>query len=152
MFGDAQAELIARTETANAGVHGNLIGWKESGVVSAKQWIVAQDSVCDICEPFDGMVVGLDEESFPEGDPPAPELVLRRAAGDGGGRRVGLVVCNDGKAAKGVCEPAGRARTTGVLDPAGFTRSGGRLCCGKPGSKAVHRLWKTRPKLRNFGV
>lgn len=69
-FSGSRAEMIARTETADADVQGNLIGWKESGVVAQKQWIVAQDQVCDICEPFDGMIVDLDEE-FPEGDPPA---------------------------------------------------------------------------------
>lgn len=69
VFGPDRADLIARTETAAADVQGNLIGWKESGVVEGKQWIVAQDGECDECAALDGASVGLDEE-FPGGDPP----------------------------------------------------------------------------------
>lgn len=68
-FSDARALMIARTETAFADVAGNLIGWKESGVVESKEWIVAQDNECDACAELQGEIVPLDEE-FPEGDPP----------------------------------------------------------------------------------
>jgi SPP1 gp7 family putative phage head morphogenesis protein len=68
-FGPYRAEMIARTETAFADVQGNLAGWRESGVVDSKQWVVAQDEVCDDCLALDGQVVGLDG-SFPGGDPP----------------------------------------------------------------------------------
>jgi hypothetical protein len=67
VFSGARAEMVARTETAAADVAGNLIGWKESGVVASKEWKVAQDGECDECAALDGEVVGIDEE-FPEGD------------------------------------------------------------------------------------
>jgi hypothetical protein len=53
-FSGARAEMIARTETAMADVQGNLIGWKESGVVEGKEWKVAQDGECDECAALDG--------------------------------------------------------------------------------------------------
>jgi SPP1 gp7 family putative phage head morphogenesis protein len=68
-FGDARCEMIARTETAAADIQGNLMGYRESGVVDSKQWLVAQDEVCEDCQAMDGMVVALDSE-FPGGDPP----------------------------------------------------------------------------------
>lgn len=68
-FSDSRAERIARTETAMADVQGSLIGWKESGVVAEKEWIVAQDNECDECSALDGKTVPLDEE-FEDGDPP----------------------------------------------------------------------------------
>ena len=67
-FGDSRAEMIARTETAVADVQGNLIGWKESGVVAGKEWLLSDDA-CDDCTAYDGVKVGIDEE-FAEGDPP----------------------------------------------------------------------------------
>jgi SPP1 gp7 family putative phage head morphogenesis protein len=60
-FGEARAEMIARTETAFADVSGNLIGWRASGVVEWKQWSVAQDEVCDLCNDMDGTLVALDD-------------------------------------------------------------------------------------------
>lgn len=69
VFGDARAEMIARTESAAADVQGNLIGWKESGVVAGKEWKTGA-GCCDECEALEGEIVPLDEE-FPDGDPPA---------------------------------------------------------------------------------
>lgn len=66
-FSDYRSEMIARTETAFADVQGNLAGWKETGVVESKKWIVAQDEVCDECHALDGVVVGLDEDFPGEG-------------------------------------------------------------------------------------
>jgi SPP1 gp7 family putative phage head morphogenesis protein len=67
-FGQDRSEMIARTETATADVQGTIAGWKESGVVAGKQWLVG-DGCCDLCAALDGEVVGLDED-FGEGDPP----------------------------------------------------------------------------------
>ena len=67
-FSDARAEMIARTETANADVQGNLALYKESGMVSGKQLLAAPDC-CEECQDLNGTVVGLDDD-FPDGDPP----------------------------------------------------------------------------------
>ena len=70
-FSDSRAETIARTEMAYADVQGNLEGWKASGVVDSKQWIVAQAEECDECDALADVIVGLDED-FPNdgGDGP----------------------------------------------------------------------------------
>lgn len=70
-FGEARAEMIARTELAFAHVAGNLEGWRTSGVVEKKQWIVGA-GCCDECAELDKEIVDLDEE-FSSGDdgPPA---------------------------------------------------------------------------------
>jgi SPP1 gp7 family putative phage head morphogenesis protein len=67
-FSPERASLVARTETAMADVQGAIIGWKESGVVTGKQFLAAPDC-CDDCQVQDGEIVGLDEE-FSEGDAP----------------------------------------------------------------------------------
>jgi SPP1 gp7 family putative phage head morphogenesis protein len=65
MFGSVRAELIATTEVTKAFAEGNLATWRESGVVSGKRWMTAEDElVCPICSPLDGMVVELDENGF----------------------------------------------------------------------------------------
>jgi SPP1 gp7 family putative phage head morphogenesis protein len=49
-FSDERAEMIARTEIAKADSQGSLIGWGESGVVSGKSWLTAEDDkVSDEC-------------------------------------------------------------------------------------------------------
>lgn len=63
-FGEARAEMIARTELANAHVQGNVEGWRESGEVVAKQSILGdlhdiQDQ-CDDCA--EAGVVPLEDE------------------------------------------------------------------------------------------
>jgi SPP1 gp7 family putative phage head morphogenesis protein len=68
-FSPQRSETIARTEIRFGDTQGRLIGWKQSGVVSAKQWLAHADC-CDICQDLDGEIVGLDE-AFDEGDPPA---------------------------------------------------------------------------------
>lgn len=62
-FDDARAEMVARTETAFADVAGNLEGYRASGVVQGKRWILG-DEACDACQALDGVTVGLDE-AFP---------------------------------------------------------------------------------------
>ena len=79
-FSASRAEVIARTETARADVQGNLIGWKASGVVASKEWIVG-DGCCDECQALDGTVVGIDE-SFPEDGGDGPPLHPQCFSGD----------------------------------------------------------------------
>lgn len=65
MFGRVRAEMIGVTETTRSWAEGNLATWRESGVVKGKRWETANDElVCPICEPLNGMVVGLDENGF----------------------------------------------------------------------------------------
>lgn len=61
-FSEARSIMIARTELAFAHVQGNVAGWRESGVVEGKKWLVAQDNVCPGCEALDGQVAELDGE------------------------------------------------------------------------------------------
>lgn len=44
-----RAERIARTESARAYIAGQEEGWKESGVVLGKQWLLAPDA-CEFCQ------------------------------------------------------------------------------------------------------
>ena len=71
-FGDARAEMIARTEMASAQVQGSLEGYRESGVVESKEWLTA-DGCCDDCQDLNGVVVSLDEE-FPNDGGDGPPL------------------------------------------------------------------------------
>jgi SPP1 gp7 family putative phage head morphogenesis protein len=79
---DARAEVIARTETMRASNEGQLEAWdqaKDAGLLTgteSKEWIVTPDDrLCPICEPMDGITVGLDENFDVDGDqvdaPPA---------------------------------------------------------------------------------
>lgn len=69
-FSDERADMIARTETAFADIQGNMIAYRESGVVSKKQWITG-DGCCEECAQLNGQIVGIDE-SFDDGvdEPP----------------------------------------------------------------------------------
>lgn len=60
-FSDDRAEMIARTETAFSDVQGNMIAYRESGLVDKKQWL-ASDDCCDDCEAIDGKIVDIDDE------------------------------------------------------------------------------------------
>lgn len=75
-FSDARALMISRTELAFAHTRGNIEGWKESGQVERKKWIVAQDRYCDACAALAEQVVDLDEDFKSEefGDVDAPPL------------------------------------------------------------------------------
>lgn len=72
-FSDARAEMIARTELARADVEGNLAGWRASGEVSGKRWLLSDlHDVPDECDEADAMgVVDLDDDFGGIGDPPA---------------------------------------------------------------------------------
>lgn len=64
-----RAVRIARTETIWALNAGAVEGYKQSGVVEAKEWSTAQDErVCQWCDPMDGKIVGLDTDYFKMGD------------------------------------------------------------------------------------
>jgi SPP1 gp7 family putative phage head morphogenesis protein len=69
-FSKDRADMIARTEAAYAKVQGEVVGWKESGVVGGKQWNADAENCCDECADVDGTIIGIDDE-FPLGDPPA---------------------------------------------------------------------------------
>ena len=73
-FGDYRADVIARTELAYAHVQGNVEGWKASGQVVGKRWLLADThDVPDECdEAAEAGVVNMDDEFAPGIDfPPA---------------------------------------------------------------------------------
>ncbi len=59
-FSEMRSNRIARTETAFADIEGNLIGWRESGLVESKQWILGNGS-CEECQALGDEIVGLDD-------------------------------------------------------------------------------------------
>ncbi len=64
-----RTELIARTETNWAYYEGAVDGYKQSGVVKAKEWLTAQDDrLCEFCEPMNGRIVGIDNSWFKTGE------------------------------------------------------------------------------------
>lgn len=69
-FSPERSLTIARTETAFADLNGNRIGWRESGLVVAREWTIGTEDpeMCDSCRAMDGKRVGV-EESF-DPDPP----------------------------------------------------------------------------------
>lgn len=72
-FSAARAEMIARTEIANADVQGNLMAYRGSGVVSGKRWLLGSEhDEPDECDDAADMgVVPLDDDFGGIGDPPA---------------------------------------------------------------------------------
>lgn len=62
-FSDDRAMMIARTETAIADIQGNVVAYQESGIVSGKEWITADDDqVSEDCQAnADDGVVPLDD-------------------------------------------------------------------------------------------
>jgi hypothetical protein len=74
MFSAERAELIATTERAFADATGNMLAYRESGVVEGKEWVLGsehEDQDCD-CEPnADAGTIPLDE-NFPSGDDTVP--------------------------------------------------------------------------------
>lgn len=71
-FGEARAEMIARTELAFAHVEGNVEGWRQSGEVTGKRSILgdlhAIDDECDDCAAAG--VVDLEDDFVPGYDFP----------------------------------------------------------------------------------
>jgi hypothetical protein len=73
-FSEGRGEMIARTEIAAADVQGNLMAYRESGVVQGKEWIRGSEEYpCDDCEGNAAAGVIPLEDVFPSGDtgPPA---------------------------------------------------------------------------------
>lgn len=71
-FSATRAEMIARTETRLADSKGNLAGWKQSGVVAQKVWLISNDGCCDDCQDnADEGPIDLDDD-FPSGDDSCP--------------------------------------------------------------------------------
>lgn len=72
-FSEDRAQTIARTELAQADVAGNMIAYRDSGVVSGKEWALgsehAEQDECD--DAADMGVVDLDSDFGGLGDPPA---------------------------------------------------------------------------------
>lgn len=63
-----RSERIARSETIRASNYATQEAWKESGVVTGKEWLTAEDeAVCPWCGPLDGKVVELDADYFKRG-------------------------------------------------------------------------------------
>jgi hypothetical protein len=62
----ARAEAIARTETRFAQMHGQIQGWKQSGVVIGKQWLLAPDP-CEFCQAL-ADIFGSGQEDSPVGN------------------------------------------------------------------------------------
>lgn len=65
----SRAALIARTETIRASNFATLEGYKQSGIVTAKQWLTERDDrVCPWCSEMDGTMKSLDEPFFKLGE------------------------------------------------------------------------------------
>jgi SPP1 gp7 family putative phage head morphogenesis protein len=64
----SRARAIARTEIQHSSNYASVEAWKQSEVVSGKEWLTAFDeATCPECEALDGKTVGLDSE-FPVDD------------------------------------------------------------------------------------
>jgi len=72
-FSEERAETIARTELAMAQSEGAIEGWRQSGVVAGKRWLLGSEhgdpDECD--ENSDAGVIALGD-AFPSGDDTAP--------------------------------------------------------------------------------
>jgi hypothetical protein len=67
-FSDARAEMIARTEIANAQVKGNYSVWEKSGMVKEVKWLLSMDHAGpDVCDENAEAVVKIGQP-FPSGD------------------------------------------------------------------------------------
>lgn len=56
----SRARTIAITESASAYSKGSIAAYRESGVVTGKEWLAFDP--CEICAPLDGAIVELDEQ------------------------------------------------------------------------------------------
>lgn len=64
-----RTKVIARTETARASNYGQWEAYRQSGVVTAKQWVTALDErVCPYCGAMEGKVIKLEDNYFDKGD------------------------------------------------------------------------------------
>ena len=66
IFGERRAQTIAQTETTQAAAEGAEIAFRASGVVERWTWATAADErVCPICAPLEGVTVTMGEEFAP---------------------------------------------------------------------------------------
>lgn len=64
-----RADRIARTEVTRAQGYGDIQAWTQSGVVTGKEWITAEDeTTCAFCASLDGQTWGLSTNIFDKGD------------------------------------------------------------------------------------
>lgn len=81
-FGPERAEVIAQTEATRGFAQGALASYRTSGVVGAVEWYtVADDRVCPICGPLNGMTSDLQYPDFGglDGPPAHPKCRCRLA-------------------------------------------------------------------------
>ena len=64
-FSKERAKMIAKTEMTKASTQGALAGWKRTGVVEGKEWIIGDDheenADCDCADNADEGVIALDD-------------------------------------------------------------------------------------------
>lgn len=60
-------ERIARTETLKASNNATVEGYRQTGYVTGKMWVVNPDA-CDECSEFDGKTIGLDDSYVNQGE------------------------------------------------------------------------------------
>lgn len=58
---------VARTETLNASNEATNEAYRQTGYVKGKEWYVNPDA-CDLCTPFEGKTIGLDDTFVKEGE------------------------------------------------------------------------------------
>lgn len=61
-LGAVRAERVAVTEVTRLYAEGNLLAWRESGVVEEVMWMTAEDDIvmeCPICWPLNGLTEAL---------------------------------------------------------------------------------------------
>jgi len=65
-----RAQLIARSETAQAFAYANYEALKATGVVTHRRWITSErENVCPICQPLNGYTIRF-EAQYPDGAEP----------------------------------------------------------------------------------
>lgn len=65
-YTDAASTTIAQTEATKAFSGGREAGWKDSGLVEAKEWLLSGNP-CQFCEAMEGKIVPLGEPFVPLG-------------------------------------------------------------------------------------
>jgi HK97 family phage portal protein len=64
-----RAEMIARTESIRASNAATVEAYRQSGVVTAKEWLTERDNrTCPFCLKLDGKAIGLSTNFFNKGD------------------------------------------------------------------------------------
>lgn len=60
-FGPVRAEMIAVTESTRAYGVGSRMQYRSAGIRKVKLLTNRDDRVCDVCRPYDGMIVDIDQ-------------------------------------------------------------------------------------------